>query len=126
MSHKLNRSVFFSDLEKVHIIALTSETSQTPRDEKVSKCDHEIYSVQIRDVGRFLAKFNPWTNTFGNRLVRSHCVRVQSSVKLSTPIIIEPVHEISNNLVCATSKASDQPAHTRSLIRAFASRLSIL
>ena len=40
--------------------------------------------------------------------------------------IFEPVHEISNNLVCATSKASDQPAHTRSLIRAFASRLSIL
>ena len=38
----------------------------------------------------------------------------------------EPVHEISNNLVCATNKASDQPAHTRSLIRAFASRLSIL
>ena len=36
------------------------------------------------------------------------------------------VHEISNNVVCATSKASDQPAHTRSLIRAFASPLSIL
>ena len=29
----------------------------------------------------------------------------------------EPQHEISNNVVCATSKASDQPAHTRSLIR---------
>ena len=42
MSHKLNRSVFFSDLEKVHIIALTSETSQTTRDEKVSECDQEI------------------------------------------------------------------------------------
>ena len=41
-------------------------------------------------------------------------------------IIIEPVHEISNNVVCATSKGSDQPAHTRSLIRAFASRLNIL
>ena len=41
-------------------------------------------------------------------------------------VSIEPVHEISNNVVCATSKASDQPAHTRSLIRAFASRLSIL
>ena len=40
--------------------------------------------------------------------------------------IIEPVHEISNNVVCATSKDSDQPAHTRSLIRAFASRWSIL
>ena len=38
----------------------------------------------------------------------------------------EPVHEKSNNVVCATSKASDQPAHTRSLIRAFASLLSIL
>ena len=35
-------------------------------------------------------------------------------------------HEISNNVVCATSKGSDQPAHTRSLIRAFASRLNIL
>ena len=32
----------------------------------------------------------------------------------------EPRHEIINNVVCATSKASDQPAHTRSLIRAFA------
>ena len=31
-----------------------------------------------------------------------------------------------NNVVCATSKVSDQPAHTRSLIRAFASRLNIL
>ena len=37
----------------------------------------------------------------------------------------EPRHEISNNVVCATSKGSDQPAHTRSLIRAFASRLNI-
>ena len=40
--------------------------------------------------------------------------------------ISEPAHEISNNVVCATSKASDQPAHMRSLIRGFASRLSIL
>ena len=38
----------------------------------------------------------------------------------------EPVHEISSNVVCATSKDSDQPAHRRSLIRAFASRLNIL
>ena len=40
--------------------------------------------------------------------------------------IFEPPHEISNNVVRATSKGSDQPAHTLSLIRAFASRLSIL
>ena len=34
------------------------------------------------------------------------------------------MHEISNKVVCATSKGSDQPAHTRSLIRAYASRLA--
>ena len=38
----------------------------------------------------------------------------------------EPRHEISNNAVCTTNKGSDQPAHTRSLIRAFAGRLNIL
>ena len=41
-------------------------------------------------------------------------------------IIIEPGHEISNNVVCETSEGSDQPAHTGSLIRAFADRLNIL
>ena len=40
--------------------------------------------------------------------------------------INEPRYEISNNVLCVTSKASDQPAHTRSLIRAFANRLNIL
>ena len=44
----------------------------------------------------------------------------------SSSVTNEPVHEISNNVVCATSKASDQPAHTRSLIRAYASRLNNL
>ena len=38
----------------------------------------------------------------------------------------DSVNEISNNVVCATRKASDQPAHMHSLIRAFASRLNIL
>ena len=38
----------------------------------------------------------------------------------------EPWHEISNNVVCATSKGSDQPGRTSSLIRVFASRLNIL
>ena len=36
-----------------------------------------------------------------------------------------PRHEISNNEVCATGKASDQLKHTHSLIRAFASSLNI-
>ena len=43
-----------------------------------------------------------------------------------TPIIYEPLHGISNNVVCASSKASDQPVHTSSLIRAFAIRLNII
>ena len=47
-------------------------------------------------------------------------------IELKIELKFEPVHEISNNVVYATSKASDQPAHTCSLIRAFASRLSIL
>ena len=41
-------------------------------------------------------------------------------------LLYEQLHEISNNVVCVTSKDSDQSAHTRSLIRAFASRLKIL
>ena len=36
--------------------------------------------------------------------------------------INEPVHEISNNVLCVTSKASYQPAHMRGLIRAIADR----
>ena len=35
------------------------------------------------------------------------------------------IAEISNNVVCETNKAPDTPAHTRSLIRVFARRLSI-
>ena len=35
-------------------------------------------------------------------------------------------NEISNNVVCATRKASDQPEQVRSLIRAFDRRLNIL
>ena len=38
--------------------------------------------------------------------------------KLKLTLINELRHGISNNVVCATSKVSDQPAHTRSLIRA--------
>ena len=44
----------------------------------------------------------------------------------SEQCIYEPKHDICNNVVCVTTKGSDQPAHTHSLIRAFASRLFIL
>ena len=45
--------------------------------------------------------------------------------QLATHTIV-PVRDISNNVVCAASKASDHCAHIRCLIRAFASLLSIL
>ena len=49
-----------------------------------------------------------------------------SQVTISQKILYEPVHEISKNVVCATSKGSDQPVYMCSLIRAFACRLNIL
>ena len=51
-------------------------------------------------------------------LVKINLLRNFTLVILKT--IHEPVHDISNNVVCLTSKASDQPAHMRSLIRAIA------
>ena len=47
-------------------------------------------------------------------------------VAIMASALFEPRNEISDNVVCVTSKASGQPAHTRSLIRAFASSLNIL
>ena len=49
-----------------------------------------------------------------------------SSILFQTLTKVEPRHEISNNVVCAARKGSDQPAHMRSLLRAFTSRLNIL
>ena len=51
---------------------------------------------------------------------------IQSLKQFYINVSYEPVHEISNNVVCATSKASDQPAHTHSLIRDFACHFNIL
>ena len=45
---------------------------------------------------------------------------VQATLKVN-----EPQHEIYNNVVCATSKASDQPVHMHSLIRAFEVAMSV-
>ena len=47
-------------------------------------------------------------------------------IMISSRVYSEPWHKISTNVVCATNKGSDQPAHTRSLIRAFASYMIIL
>ena len=54
------------------------------------------------------------------------CEDMQTRNNDETKWSYEPQHEISNNVVCGTSNGSDQPAHTRSLIRAFACHLNIL
>ena len=58
-----------------------------------------------------------------NETKQKYCTKCSTKWRLRSN---ESWHEISNNVVCATSKASDQPAHTHSLIRAFASCLIIL
>ena len=55
-----------------------------------------------------------------------HSLDITIAILPSFNITFETRHEISNNVVCATSSGSDQPEHTCSLIRAFASRLNIL
>ena len=60
-----------------------------------------------------------------NSLEKRFC-RCFQSVTGVFNFIFEPRHQISNNVVCTASKASDQPAHMRSLIRAFAGHLNIL
>ena len=56
--------------------------------------------------------------------VKALCI--SKSIKSSLIKRFEPRHLIFNNVVYATSKASDQPVHMRSLISAFASRFNIL
>ena len=58
-------------------------------------------------------------------MYRESYISAHMLLNLANKLVIEPGHEISINVVCATGKASDQTAHTRSLIRAFASRLNI-
>ena len=51
---------------------------------------------------------------------------ILSRPQLTQYLLYEPRHEISKNVVCATIKASDQPGHTHTLIRASVRCLNIL
>ena len=55
-----------------------------------------------------------------------HCCKKRPFPILAGQGVIEPCQDIFNNVVCATSKGSDQPAHMRRLLRAFASHLNIV
>ena len=66
-----------------------------------------------------------WPFLVNSHLLKSFgCVVSYEWFTLNT--LNDPAHEISKIAVCATGKVSDQSAHTRSLIRAFASRLDII
>ena len=66
----------------------------------------------------FLSLKGSCTGSSESLLVKiPHCWKSHAAAQITNKR-----QEISTNVVCATSKASDQPAHTRSLIRAFARR----
>ena len=83
----------------------------------------EQTGLMRRLVCAFIVPKPPKTGFLATRPI---CKTTLAGKELKAEIKFEPVHEISNNVVCATKKASDQPAHMRSLIRAFACRLNIL
>ena len=60
------------------------------------------------------------TDPAGACLIFVHNVPSELSVQTYWVNVYILENEISNNVVCATSKASDQPVHMHSLIRAFA------
>ena len=88
--------------------------------------DHQAYTASFDQckgwVVNMRKKLATQSDVKGDkRTVQERIERLKVSMRILKKSIIEPQHEISNNVVCATSKASDQPAHMRSLIRAFAS-----
>ena len=71
-------------------------------------------------------KFGNFTSIYRVGIVSSHHRFTNERRRSICSLGYEQRHEVSNNEVCATSKGSDKPAHTHSLIRVFASRLHIL
>ena len=80
------------------------------------------------DKPRILSLFPNLFNRFIKLIVKGIKCLASLAFYLFSPtrLINEQPHEISSNVVCVTSKASDQTAHMHSLIRAFASGLNIL
>ena len=74
----------------------------------------EIFSLSLQLSSLFWGM--TWSETWRTGFPSMRLISSQTSLLLSR-------HEIYNNVVCATSKGSDQPGHTRRLIRAFASCL---
>ena len=98
--------------------------------ESFSACWCNMYQKLVHWLKSCLFRYYTWIflylTVFKRNAKKKPLMSTSHDGSLRHQRIFEPVHEISNNVVCATSKASDQPAHTRSLIRAIASQVSIL
>ena len=101
-------------------VMLGNYLQQTTSADDISRCIFFLGALRV----------NPsCTNGFSHadwciELGMVHCIFGEVILVVISKIY-EPRHEISKNVVCETSTASDQPAHTRSLVRAFDSRLNI-
>ena len=101
------------------------EVGQTRMD---YKCDRIHFSVVqfLTQISPELASGNPRRKIITQFHYTKKYYGQKAIVKWKGIITNEPQHEFSNNVKCSTSIASDQPMHTWSLIRAFASSLNIL
>ena len=125
MDYTLKTNVFANLCEGIFTLSFTLQIVDAYLHLLQTRSKGEVFTVKYKYKFLKNPEFPKGCVSTGVRLVLIP-VRLSGYWCLIVSIIIEPVHEISNNVVCATTKASDQPAHTRSLIRAFASRLSIL
>ena len=73
-----------------------------------------------------LHAFNSHISAGTNPCINNKAMHLPLMHGFCTLNTFEPRHENLNNVVCPTSKGSDQPAHMRTLIRAFASSLNTL
>ena len=73
-----------------------------------------------------LSHGNVATDMYVDTGLYEHIHKPNMAPKKTCTLLEYTINEPRYEMVCATSRGSDQPAHTRSLIRAFASRLKML
>ena len=115
-------------LRKVRIPTLSADSWIVPDNSRIAQGVRYWFLV-----GSPLEQSRKWLDKVRMAFVKKACFAhwqrkndLTNVLSLRMKVTFEPRHEISNNVVCATSKVSDQPAHTCSLIRAFVCRLNIL
>ena len=85
------------------------------------------YRVYLKDsISDGIKVVKNHANSTVYRVVQDMCQSFDTFIQVGIICLCDFYHMISDSVVCATSKASDQPTHTRSLIRAFFCRLNII